>query len=157
MPIRDKLKTLAESQRTPNHFVLKPELEMGKPTGNRVHHLTDVGAENYARDFTALHNQASNEYKKTFKDVGAKMWPDDRAHLLKPKHRESLVNNLKQFPWSVVKELYHIQRPLTVLDSYPNVSTSDRKKLDSAVKKIHTHHTKKLADLHNTFDSLRTR
>jgi DNA-binding ferritin-like protein (Dps family) len=86
------------------------------------HHITAKPYQSLEQSFVDLHNAAAKEYKQAFKDVGARMWHDDESH------------PIKQYS---IPEIAEISRPLTVLDSYPNVTTKQRKQLNQKVDEIH--------------------
>jgi len=79
------------------------------------------------QSFVDLHNAAAKEYKQAFKDVGARMWHDDDAHPIK-QHS--------------MPETADIVYPLTVLDSYPNVTEKQRDQLQRNVDKIQNKYSK---------------
>lgn len=91
-----------------------------------------------AATYVELHNAAAKEYKKAFAEVGAKMWKDDNAHPLKKQNQEFIERNILQNPAPYRTLAY----PLTVLDSYPNVSARDRQTLRTKVSAIHNKYSK---------------
>lgn len=96
--------------------------------------LTNQQLDKLADAFIDTHNQASKEYKKLFAEVGARLWHDDKAHIIKPQRKESMIAH-----WKLVKniaEIIFITRPLTALDSYPNVTQKQREWLDREVTKV---------------------
>lgn len=93
--------------------------------------MTRLERERLAAEYVRLHNAASLEYKAAFKAVGARLWPMDNAHLLKPANQSALAENISD-RWTP-----KLPRPLTVLDSYPDVTTKQRQQLIAAVDAIH--------------------
>lgn len=97
-----------------------------------------------AKKLVELHNAACKEYKVAFASVGAKMWHDDKAHLLKPNNQAAIARNMRPYKDNKkkIEGLFHIVRPLTVLDSYPDVSHANRRKLEKQVDTIHDKYQK---------------
>jgi hypothetical protein len=97
-----------------------------------------------------IHNEASEEFKKVFKEVGAKMWSSDKAHKWKMNsdfyqyHKNNMKKDLKSYGRKGY--INPIRKPLTVLDSYPNVSTKQRKQLNQKVNDIVEKYRKKWFD-----------
>jgi hypothetical protein len=87
-----------------------------------------------ADSYVQLHNEAARLYKEEFKKVGARMWQGDRAHLLKKENRDFIAAEIARFP--ELPTFYNMDRPLTMLDSYPQVSAYKRRKLNAAVDEI---------------------
>lgn len=93
-----------------------------------------------------LHDSASAEYRAAFKDAGVRMWPMDWAHpwaRSKTKRKElkrRMINqaqhkDLERFLTTIPQV---VTRPLTVLDSYPEVKgTAKHRELDAAVDDIY--------------------
>ncbi len=89
-----------------------------------------------ADHFVELHNSASKEYKEAFAKVGAKMWRDDYAHPLTGENADFIKDHVAKSTPNAIKSIYTITRPLTMLDSYPNVPASKREILDKDVDRI---------------------
>lgn len=89
-----------------------------------------------AREYVRLHNAASKEYKAAFKAVGARMWHGDYCHLLRTDNLEFITTQIAKH--SEVPDYYIIHRPLTVLDSFPEVKRNyrKRKQLNDTVDEI---------------------
>jgi hypothetical protein len=85
-----------------------------------------------AAEYVQRHNAASKEYKAAFKAVGARMWPMDDAHELKPYNQQCIAENDRRTGCR-----QHLPRPLTVLDSYPDVTPKQRKWLNAEVDRIY--------------------
>jgi hypothetical protein len=88
--------------------------------------------------FVDLHNQASKEYTIAFNKIKTRMWHDDDAHPLKKSNEEFIASQMKRGFFG-----YDITYPLTVLDSYPNISSKDRQWLELEVNKIFIKYNKK--------------
>jgi hypothetical protein len=88
-----------------------------------------------AEEYVRLHNEAAKEYKKAFKEVGANMWRDDNAHEFKKPSLKKAVDSISE-TLGTAPEVIEIARPLTVLDSYPDVTPAQRKLLDKKVNEI---------------------
>lgn len=100
--------------------------------------ITDEEAEYLANKYVEIHNKASKEFKEAFKKIGAKMWHDDDAHILKKNIVDFIAKEMKSFGAAVsLRSIYKypIKRPLTVLDSYPEARVH-RPKLDKEVNLI---------------------
>lgn len=92
-----------------------------------------------AQRYIDLHNAAAKEYKEAFNSVGAKMWRDDEAHPIKKEQHDFINGEMERLKGQgdKVGEVYGMTRPLTVLDSYPNVSEANRNILEQKVNAIH--------------------
>lgn len=88
-----------------------------------------------AKKYVELHNAAALEYKNAFAAVGAKLWHDDDAHLIPLKNLQAIADTIESVEDPA--DIYSIAVPLTVLDSYPNISVQDRVKLRREVAAIH--------------------
>ena len=99
----------------------------------------------FVKEYVKLHNAASKKYKDAFKDVGARMWSGDDAHALKPYNEAAILESVQMSGISWVRAA----RPLTVLDSHPEVrkSASKMKRLESRVNEIHNEFSVGLARL----------
>ena len=94
-----------------------------------------------------LHNEASKEYKEAFKKIGTKMWGADYAHIKKNiPNKENLKKELIKNPKMIgyYKTISKIVRPLTVLDSYSNISRKNREWLDKEIDSIWKKYKNKL-------------
>lgn len=88
-----------------------------------------------AEAFRVAHNRASKLYKAAFKAVGARMWQGDDCHEL-PKF--STEFQMKQLENGVPADaLFFASRPLTILDSFPQVTNHQRKELEKLVERIY--------------------
>ena len=85
-----------------------------------------------AAEYVQRHNAASKEYKAAFKAVGARMWPMDYAHELKPYNQQCIAESARRTGYR-----QHLPRPLTVLNSYPDVTPKQRKWLNAEVDRIY--------------------
>jgi hypothetical protein len=83
-----------------------------------------------AAEYVRIHNAASDAYKVAFKAVGARLWPMDHAHRL----GTSNVQYMEEHGY--LPKL--LPRPLTVLNSYPDVTPKQRKWLNAQVDNIHS-------------------
>jgi hypothetical protein len=93
----------------------------------------DDKADQLAAEYVQKHNAASKEYKAAFAAVGARMWPMDNAHILRPANQQALADSIRRLKgWRPL-----LPRPLTVLDSYKDVTPKQRKWLNSEVDKIY--------------------
>ena len=97
-------------------------------------------AKQLASIYLRLHNEASKQYKEAFKSVGARLWHDDDAHLLKPENGNYIANNFLDYLDRDIPIHFPLPRPLTVLDSYPNVTREQKQQLDLKVDDIYNHH-----------------
>ncbi len=93
-------------------------------------------------------NEASRKFTEAFKKVGARMWNRDEAHPLKPKDEVEITKNMQSLG---VKVFAKLDRPLTVLDSYPDVTNQQRASLDREVNRILRTYQKKLDEIMNSF------
>jgi hypothetical protein len=101
-------------------------------------------AEKLATEYVRIHNAAAKEFKPKFKEVGARMWHFDNAHILKRVNRDFIRDeilkrtDIPDFIWNI----YHspVDRPLTMLDSYPQVTKEQRDWLDRQVDEITSRH-----------------
>jgi hypothetical protein len=108
-----------------------------------------AGPKALAAEFVRLHNEASREFAAAFKAVGARMWQKDKAHPFKTENQKFIAEVMADYlrPGGPgVKEVagvYGITRPLTVLDSHPQVRADPAKvrTLKAAVDEIHGRYT----------------
>ena len=98
-----------------------------------------------AAEYVQRHNAASKEYKAAFKAVGARMWPMDNAHEMKPYNQQCIAESLRRTGYKP-----HLPRPLTVLNSYPDVTPKQRKWLDTEVDRIYQKYGGKFGRDHAT-------
>ena len=101
--------------------------------------------------YVKLHNEASKQYKEAFKAVGARLWNGDKVHLLKPENENYIANNFLDYLDRDISLRLSLPRPLTVLDSYPNVTQKQRQQLDLKVDDIYNHH---VDEYHKTIKNL---
>jgi len=85
-----------------------------------------------AAEYVKRHNTASKEYKVAFKAIGARMWPMDDAHELKPYNQKCIAENMRETGYRP-----RLPYPLTVLNSFPNVTQKQRKQLTADVDRIY--------------------
>ena len=107
--------------------------------------ITKPNAKKLAAAYVRIHNDAAKKYKEAFKKVGARMWRDDDCHPIKPAAVDGIANTMMR----TFAMYWTFQRPLTVLDSYPEVK-QDRKKmrqLNTEVDAIHKAATDEWLDL----------
>jgi hypothetical protein len=86
-----------------------------------------------------LYNEACKKYKMVFKEVGAKMWHDDDAHTIPHTLIGKIVENMRNVENKEILKIWGIIRPLTILDSYPNIRKDKKimKNLNKQVDKIY--------------------
>ena len=107
-------------------------LSAGKGTTQSIE-AKDDKADQLAAEYVQKHNAASKEYKAAFAAVGARMWPMDDAHVLRPSNQRALADSMRRSKgWKP-----SLPRPLTVLDSYKDVTPKQRKWLNGEVDKIY--------------------
>lgn len=94
--------------------------------------MTKTERERLAAEYVRLHNAAALEYKAAFKVVGARLWPMDHAHLLRTVNEQALASNISD------RWMPRLPRPLTVLDSYPDVTGRQREWLSGEIDRIHS-------------------
>lgn len=94
--------------------------------------LNETIHEKRAEIYIKLHNAASKEYKKAFAKFGAKMWRDDDAQEISSKNLKDVTNSM-----ALDSNLFSIPRPLTVLNSFPNVTSEQKRMLNKEVDEIH--------------------
>lgn len=119
-----------------------------KVAGLLENKMDDALAEKFAAEYVRIHNQACKEYKLAFKKVGAKMWHGDGAHELKKDNQTHIVGLLVR---GTPLSQYSIVRPLTVLNSFPNVTEPQRNQLNIEIDKIFKKYTKELNDFKKQF------
>lgn len=116
---------------TASHHVLDAMRGLARRTGAKD--VAKIDADRLAQELVRIHNAAAKEYKAAFAAVGARMWPMDNCHLYKANNTQAIANSMRN--GSAYFE--HLPFPLTVLDSYPNVTQKQRKWLRGEVGKIH--------------------
>jgi hypothetical protein len=92
--------------------------------------------DNLAAEYVRRHNAASKEYKAAFKSVGARMWPMDNAHEEKPHNQQAIAESMRNSKGRSWRP--SLPRPLTVLDSYKDVTRKQREWLNKEVDRIRT-------------------
>ena len=106
--------------------------------------IADVKYQQLAREFVQVHNAASAEFSKAFRKIGAKMWHDDRAHPIKASAATSIAEIMRNLGTiEKIRKNYTLDRPLTVLDSYPEAH-KHKAELDKAVDQIWKQHQARL-------------
>jgi hypothetical protein len=101
----------------------------------------------YVEEFQKLHNEASKLYKKAFKKVGARLWHDDDAHIIPDSSLDFIRDtSVSMYNHNKTPEVFkkRITTPLTVLDSYPDVTEEQREWLYKEVESIHDLYQAKL-------------
>jgi hypothetical protein len=142
-----------------NHMMVESRGAGGPGSGPRNKEggagLSKAAAGELAQKYADVHNAASKEYTVAFKESGARMWRDDRAHPLKSEHVEALTRSwTKQTP-KAIDSFHGLPRPLTVMDQLRGqlheklgVTAGDREHskayttVTSAVDKIHSKYEK---------------
>jgi hypothetical protein len=89
-----------------------------------------------AQKFIEIHNSAAKEYKNLFRRVDAKMWHGDYCHEIQEKRLSYICAEMENVPTEEIFKIWGIHRPLTVLDSYPHVTSKQKKWLNSEVDKV---------------------
>lgn len=88
-------------------------------------------ASEFATAYVKIHNQTAKQYTAAFKKVGARMWRDDVSHPLKKDNIEHIASMVEDGYTD-----YNLSIPLTVLDSYPDVTSDQRASLKKEVAAI---------------------
>lgn len=119
----------------------------GGSGGDSSGKMSEQEGRDFAEEYVSLHNAASKEYKTAFKEIGARMWNHDDMHPLKKENEEFIAEVASGRTTEDVKKLYGFAtRPLTVLDSFPEIrkDAALMKRFNAKIDKIQDSHQKKL-------------